>query len=282
MRKNRSTELVMTQAVYVLLAGLAVSGLVPLEHVAGAYPLFVPSNERRVVNQAIQHRNFTMKEPSKKENPEVDKAVGLLIDTMFKERKVEEAFEQYFRLSPLSPEERSALSQIDCDPSDEISRYKDARTTARALAVGWNYAYQPVLLALGTTSLSSGDVFRKSFEQAQVAIDEEREKILSKRGISKDEFYTLLDLKAVKDQSTLEHHLTTLELINADIAHFIERKTNKNIYARNVTEMEKDYIIKPHGSGDHVLYEVGLKPMFKIVFMRQGDTLKMVSFGDVL
>jgi sugar diacid utilization regulator len=218
-----------------------------------------------------------------RENAEVNEAVRLLVDTMFRQRKAKEAFERYFRFSPLSAGEKEVIDDSSSlYYSEKYMGVKDAKTVARIFAARWNYEYQPVLLALGMSRLSSGDAFRESFEQAQGALEKERKRVLSKHSVSNDEFHTLLDLDAITDTATLERKLTALEQINADITRFIERQTNQAIFAKNMAVMQRDFLINKRDLGGHALYEVSLKPMFNVFFAQQGGILKMISFGDVL
>lgn len=213
---------------------------------------------------------------------EVEKTARLVIETIFRARQTKNAFEQYFQFSPLSPEEKSALEKLGYDSSDESSRYKDARTGSRVIAASWNYEYQPVLLVLGTTDLTSGAKFKESFDKAQSIIEAERKRALAKRGLNEEQFYSLLDLKAAKDNDALERNLTTLEQLDADLNRFIEQKTDKVTLNGNIAKMEESLVIEKHTLGSRTLYEVQFKPMFKMVLLQRDAELKMVAFGDVL
>lgn len=215
-------------------------------------------------------------------NVKVEQAARSVIETLFREKKRTNAFERYFRFSELSGEEKSALEKLGYDPSDEGTRYKNSSTGGRALAVSWNYAYQPVLLVLGTTDLTSGQEFKKAFEKAQTTIEEERNRALAKRGLSEEQFYSLLDLKAAKDSETLERNLTILEQLDAELDQLIEQKTNQATLSRNIKKIEESMLIEKHAVAGRTLYEVHFKPMFKMVFLQQGGELKMVAFGDVV
>ena len=135
---------------------------------------------------------------------------------------------------------------------------------------------------LGTTDLTSGQEFKESFEKAQAIIEGERSKALAKRGLSEEQFYCLLDLKAAKDNDTLEHNLTILEQLDADLNRFIEHKTDQATLSGNIAKMEESFIIEKHVLGGNTLYEVHFKPMFKMVFLQEGPALKMIAFGDVV
>lgn len=262
----------MTQISNVLGAGLVVLGLT-LAGTALTNPSEVGTVERPFIKQADTESKLDGSEDAK-----VNGAVKLLIDTMFKERKVKEAFERYFLFSNLSPEEKRVLDATSLRYSEEHSTM-DAGVVARILAAGWNYEYQPALLALGTKPLSD---FDEAVEQADSEVEAERKRILSKRGLSENDFYTLLGGSAVKDRKTLEKNLTTLELINADIDRFIEQRTNKAVLNKNLVEMKKDISVKRINPAGHALYVVGVKPMFKVVFMPHNGILKMIGFGDAL
>ncbi len=213
---------------------------------------------------------------------EVEKTARLVIETIFRSRQTKEAFEQYFQFSPLSPEEKSTLEKLGYDPSDETSRYKDVKTGSRVIAANWNYEYQPVLLVLGTTNLTSGAKFKEAFDRAQSIIETERKRALAKRGLSEEQYHSLLDLKAAKDNDTLERNLTMLEQLDADLNRFIEQKTDQVTLKGNIAKMEESLVIEKHALGSRTLYEVQFKPMFKMVLLQQDTALKMVAFGDVL
>jgi hypothetical protein len=219
-----------------------------------------------------EHRKLNGSDDAK-----VNEAIKL-IRTMFKERKVRETFERYFLFSNLSPEEKRAVDAVSLRYLDEHSAM-DAGTVARILAVSWNYEYQSVLLALRTRPLSD---FDEAVEQAGSEIENERKRILSKRGLSENDFYNLLGGTSVKDSKTLEHNLTTLETINADIGQLIEQRTNDAVLAKNLMEMEKSVSVKNISKTEQAIYVVGLKPMFEIVFVPRGGMLKIIAFGDVL
>jgi hypothetical protein len=222
------------------------------------------------------------REVAAERNVKVEQTARSVIETLFREKKRTDAFVRYFRFSELSREEKSALEKLGYDPSDEATRYKNSSTGSRALTVSWNYAYQPVLLVLGTTDLTSGQEFKESFEKAQTTVEEERNRALAKRGLSEEQFYSLLDLKAAKDSETLERNLTILEQLDADLDQFIEQKTNPATLSGNIKKIEESMLIEKHAVAGRTLYEVHFKPMFKMVFLQQGGELKMVAFGDVV
>lgn len=253
----------MRQASYVLLLGL-VLGL------PASVSTFASQARRGFIAQA----NATQK--SKSEDAKVDETVRALIDTIFRQRKIKEAFERYFLFANLPAEQTDELDPTSLRYLQEYSS-KNPETVARILAAGWNYEYQPALLALGTKPLSD---FSGAFEQAQNEIENERKRILSKRGLSEDDFYRLRGGASVKDQKSLENDLTTLELIDADINRFIEQRTDQAVLARNLAEMQKSASITKINKAGCTLYAVSLKPMFGVLLVSQSGALKMISFGN--
>ncbi|HKC63833.1 MAG TPA: hypothetical protein VKB86_09355 [Pyrinomonadaceae bacterium] len=219
-------------------------------------------------------------EASSGETVEVDKVLAQLIDTMFRERKVATAFENYFQTSALSSKEKEAIEDLGIENPIDLSNFRDTKTAARVFAVARNYEYQAAPLMLGTSPLSSGDVNRKNFYRAKEAIEQERERVLNKRKISKDEFYKLLG--QVTHGSPDEQSLTTLELINADVDSFIEQKIDKTVYDQNITTMKKGRVLTKRTSNNQTFYEAQFKPIFRVVFVNKGQGLKVISFGDLL
>lgn len=262
----------MTQAAKALSASLVVLGITLLS-AALTFPSEVTTAERPFIEQA-----YTAQKQNDSEDAKVNEAVVLLIDTIFKERKVREAFERYFLFSNLSAEEQQVIDATSLHYSKEYAAL-DVRTVARIFSTGWNYEYQRVVLALGTKPLSD---FDEAVEQAGSEVDNERKRILNQRGLSEADFYALLDWENAKDSKTLENNLTTLELINADIDRFIKQRTNQAILTKNLTEMKKNISVKKVSTEGCTLYAVSLKPMFGIMFMPRNGVLKMISFGDVL
>jgi len=255
----------MIQALNILLISFVALGVLP------------SMNETTQANHAFAFQYATQK-PNESEDAEVEKAVKSFIDLMFRERKVTNAFEQHFFFSNLTPKEKSVVDAISLKYSDEYVGL-DAKVVARILSAKWNYEYQPVFLALGTKPLSD---FEDAFEEAESEIEVERKRILNQRGLTENDFYTFLDLKATKDHKTLENNLTKLELISTDLERFIEQRINKTIFNKNLVEMEKSVAVKKLNAAECVLYLVGIKPMFKLVFVKETSGLKMIGFGNVL
>lgn len=254
-----------------LSGGLIVLGLA-VASAALAFPRDVTNVARPYINQA-----YAAPKQNDSEDAKVNDAVRLLIDTMFKERKIREAFEQSFLFSSLTPEEKGIIEPTSLYYSDEDAALED-KSVAGIFAAGWNYEYQPVLLALGTNPLSDID---EAVEQAEGEVKAERNRILSKLGLNESDFLTLLGRRAVKDRKTLENDLTTLEQINAKIDRFIEQRTNQTILTKNLAEMKKSISVKKVSTAQCTLYAVSLKPMFGVIFKPTNGELKMISFGDV-
>ena len=222
----------------------------------------------------------TVEEASRRETVEVDKVLAQLIDTMFRERKVATAFEIYFQTSALSSKEKAAIEDVGIENPIDLSNLRDTKTAARVFAVAWNYENQAVFLMLGTSPLSTGDVNRKNYYRADETIERERERVLNKRKVSKDEFYKLLG--QVTHGSPDEPSLTMLELINADVDSFIQQKINDSIYNQNIATMKKERVLIKRTAGNQTLYEVQFKQMFRVVFLYRGKEPKVISFSDLL
>lgn len=234
-----------------------------------------------LIGQVASERRFIEEEHRAKdtnEDAKMNEAVESLIDLMFKERRVRDAFERYFLFSSLSPEKARVIGAVGLSYSKEYTAL-DARTAARVFAKGWNYEYQRVVLALATKPLSE---FDEALEESGSQIDAERKRTLKRRGLTEAEFYALNDWENAKDQKTLESKLATLELINADIDRFIAQRTNQAIQAQNLSEMKKSSSVRKVVKAGCTFYGVSIEPIFTIMFMPHNGTLKMVSFGDIL
>ncbi|HAF15074.1 MAG TPA: hypothetical protein DCK99_15545 [Blastocatellia bacterium] len=125
----------------------------------------------------------SLMDEQRKTRGEVEQTARGLIGKIFRERKGAEAFERYFQFAP-APEEIAALKEMGYDPIEDLSKYRDTKLAARVLAVGWYYEYQPALLTLATTPLSSAERFKENLERAQAEIEKERRVVLNKRGVS--------------------------------------------------------------------------------------------------
>src|SRR6267378_4323443 len=132
-----------------------------------------PGDPSGTARSARVSEQYSLMDEEKSTRTQVEQAARTLIGKIFKERKPAEAFERYFQFSP-APKEIAALKEMGYDPIEDLSKYKDTKLAARVLAAGWEYEYQPALLALATKPLSSGESFRKNFEQAQTEIEKER------------------------------------------------------------------------------------------------------------
>ncbi|HEX5705105.1 MAG TPA: hypothetical protein VFX97_18040 [Pyrinomonadaceae bacterium] len=241
----------------------------------------VATSDRSVAHNAALKRS-SIKEPAAvkgrnlDEDTKVKDTLESLIDLIFKERKVRDAFARYFLFSNLSSEQKRMIDPTSLHYSDEVAAL-DAGTVARIFSTGWDYEYQSVVLALGMKPLSD---FEEAVEQAGSEVDNERKRILRKRGLSEEDFYTLLDRKAVKDRKLLENELTTLELINADIDRFIAQRTNHAVLSQNLLEMKTSLSINKVNRAGCVVYAVKIKPIFTVVFIQEHHGAKMISFGD--
>ena len=265
----------MRQAPKVLSAGFLALGLTLVSAALTHASEVTTYDENPFVESAFTARKW---QDSKDAN--VKEAVDLLVDTMFKERKVREAFEQNFLFSNLPVEARHLVDETrGIRYSAHNAHGLDKGTMARILAVKWNYGYQPVVLALGTRPLSD---FDETFERTGSEIDAERKRILDKRGLSEDDFYTLLGGDTVRDRRTLESDLTTLEMINDDIDRFIGQRTDQAILNKNLMEMKNSISVKNLDMSGYKLYAVSLKPIFGVVFMPRNEKLKLICFGDGL
>jgi hypothetical protein len=258
----------MAQALNILLAGFIVLGLFPV--------ICQPPLHSRLALTISDRAQTNRTNAGTK--AEIEKTVKSLIDLMFRERKAKVAFEHHFRFSILSTNEKGLVDAISLQYSEEYKSL-EPKIVAGILASGWSYEYQPVLLALGTKPLSG---FEDAFEEAGSQIEAERKKTLSRRGLTEVDFYSLLDWKDAKDRKTLENNLTTLELINADIDRFIEQRINKAVLNENLGEMKKSISVKKLSTSECGIYLVGIKPIFKLAFIKEVDELKLIAFGDVL
>lgn len=211
------------------------------------------------------------------EDSKVNNIVESLIDLMFKERKVTEAFERYFLFVRLSPKREELIDPTSLHYLREYT-VLDEKTAARLLAKRWNYEYQTVVLALGTRPLAEFDV---ALEESGTELDAARRRILSDRGLSPEGFNALLGGSVTEDHEKLRRDLLKLELINSDIDQFIAQRTNQLIFQQNLAEMKKTFTVKKFDRDGEIFYGVRIKPQFTVVFMRYDKTLKIVSFGDV-
>lgn len=212
----------------------------------------------------------------------VNETVKGVIDKLFRERKARAAFEQYFLFFTVSPDQQELIDESGSLFYAQKYAGLDEKTIARILAAKWNYEYKPALLVISTLPLSSGESFKQNLDRADSEIERQRKKVLSEHKLGDDEFYKLLDVDGIRDIKTLDHNLTLLEQIDADMTRYIERKTNQPVFAGNIAKMQEGFFVNKHPVGDHMLYEIQLTPMFKMLFLQQGAALKMVAFGDVL
>ena len=212
----------------------------------------------------------------------VTETVRRVVDKLFRERKAQSVFQQYFLFSALTPDQQDVVDETNNLFYSQKYAGLDEKTVARILAAKWNYEYKPVLLVISTIRLSTGESLKEDLERADSQIEKERKRILKERKLGEAAFYRLLDVESERDLKILERNLTELERIDADITRFIEQKTNQSVLATNVAKMQAAVFVNKYSVDDQMVYEIQLKPMFKMVFLQQGAALKMIAFGDVV
>lgn len=208
----------------------------------------------------------------------VKRIVDSIIDLMLKEGKVTEGLDRYFLFESLSPNRERVIDPTSLHYLKEFSAVSK-KTAARLLSKGWNYEYQNVVLALGTRPLAEFDL---AVEESGSEIDSALKKILSRRGLSLDDFHSLADESDLGDQKKLDEDLSTLEGINQEVYQFIAKRRNLAILERNLVEIKRTFSVKEMQFDGCTFYGVRIKPKFGLILMESDNSLKVVSFGDVL
>jgi len=217
---------------------------------------------------------------SSEDSSRLRRAAEAAIDSLFSKKSRRLFFEQQFRTIGISVGEKETLKRLGYDPVKEAGclAYPDMRI--RAQAVGWEYGYQPVMLVLSTMRLEEGKQFKTALDKAAAAIDADRKRILSKRGLTEEQFYSLLDLASSADHSSCERNLTALEEIGSDIEHFIGSQSNRATLRRNIDKMKHTITIEEVPTPG--VYEIRFSPMFKMVLSDQNGKFMVLAFTDTI
>lgn len=219
-------------------------------------------------------------EQSAQINHEMKQVLNLWIDSIFKEGDVIRAFEQCFYFSPLSKEEKLALKDMGFNLLEPIQKYNDKKLNARVLAVAWQSEYLSVHLALGTKLLAEDRMLGESISLAQKTIDKELQRILRHRGLTNDEYFSLLDISSAKNLPELTQKLDAIEQIFSEVTRFTQKNINSSILTKNLSEMKQNFKFGRKASSKSSIYEVGVDPTFVIVLSQHDKGFKIIALSD--
>ena len=204
------------------------------------------------------------------------KAVTSFIELLFRAKKINKAFEENFSFSTLSQEEVGEFDSTSLRYPDWAGSL-DRETVASILGSEWFYEFQGAFLALGTQRL---EAFDKAFSTSQSEIDEERRLILANHGVSEQRFYEIVGGHRSKELKILQQDLADVERINADILNFIQRKSDEDLYSRNIDKIEKRIAIKKIATAKGNLYVAQVAPLFNLSLREEQGQCRIIALWD--
>lgn len=214
---------------------------------------------------------------AKSDVEQVKVTMNRLVDSIFIDRDLPGAYDQFFYTSQLPVALSKALEEIGIDEEVQVSL--DAKTKRKIFPAMWNYTYQPAILMLGTETLSTPKESVASFHKASQLLEDGRATFLRTHGLSSEDFYSALDRVTNKGDDV---SLRTLESVTQNQEERIRQSIDQDLYMKNILRMKKSMVIKRHSLHRRILFEVQFEPFFRVILFKDNKKLKVVSFGDLL